>query len=75
MSGSSTRDYGTFVAKRRKRLGWTQAELAREAGVLRQVVAAVETGRTTPSLTTLERLATALGTQTWRIVRSAERGF
>ena len=73
MSGSSTRNYGQEIAKLRRARGLTQTDLAREAGIIRQVVVAVETGRTVPTLTTLERIARALRTPAWRIVRGAEK--
>ena len=45
------------VARRRRELGWSQAELAGRLGVSRQTVNAVETGRYDPSLPLAFRLA------------------
>ena len=49
------------LADLRKRRGWSQAELARRAGVHNSVVNRAERGETTLTLATLEKLAKALG--------------
>lgn len=50
-----------ILAERRAR-GWSQSELARRAGVTRQLVSAVEAGRHVPGVTAALALAQALGT-------------
>ena len=45
----------------RNRAGLTQEELARRMGTTQPVVARLESGRTRPSMRTLERLAEATG--------------
>jgi len=45
----------------RKKLGMTQAELARRAGISLVMVRAIEGGRRTGSVKTLKKLATILG--------------
>lgn len=45
------------VARRRRTLGWTQADLAAALGVSRQTVNAIETGRYDPSLPLAFKLA------------------
>lgn len=47
----------------RNRAGLTQGELARKMGTTQPVVARLESGRTRPSMRTLERLAKATGSQ------------
>jgi transcriptional regulator with XRE-family HTH domain len=47
----------------RSRAGLTQAELARKMGTTQPVVARLESGRTRPSMRTLERLAEATGSR------------
>ncbi|HLW76341.1 MAG TPA: helix-turn-helix transcriptional regulator [Bryobacteraceae bacterium] len=47
----------------RNRAGLTQAELARKMGTTQPVVARLESGRTRPSMRTLERLAKATGSR------------
>ena len=49
------------VAAHRFLLGLSQAELAAKVGVTRQHIDLVERGKVSPSLKTLEALATALG--------------
>ncbi|WP_033314180.1 helix-turn-helix transcriptional regulator [Streptomyces iakyrus] len=49
------------VRKRREELGWSQAELGRHAGMTQSSVARFEAGGTQPTLSTLEKLAEALG--------------
>ncbi len=50
------------LAVARRRAGWSQAELARRAGVSRQLVGAVEAGRHLPRVDAALALASALGT-------------
>jgi len=47
----------------RNRAGLTQKELARKMGTTQPVVARLESGRTRPSMRTLERLAEATGSR------------
>ncbi|MGH2608432.1 MAG: helix-turn-helix domain-containing protein [Tepidiformaceae bacterium] len=51
------------VIEARSRAGLTQEELARKMGTTQPVVARLESGRTRPSLRTLERLAAATGSR------------
>jgi transcriptional regulator with XRE-family HTH domain len=51
------------VIKARKRAGLTQQQLARKMGTTQPVIARLEGGNTRPSLSTLERLADATGSQ------------
>ena len=47
----------------RNRAGLTQAQLARKMGTTQPVVARLESGRTRPSMRSLERLAKATGSR------------
>ena len=47
----------------RNRAGLTQAQLARKMGTTQPVVARLESGRTRPSMRTLERMAEATGSR------------
>ena len=51
------------VIHARNRAGLTQEELARRMGTTQPVVARLESGRTRPSMRTLERLADATGSR------------
>jgi len=51
------------VIDARNRAGLTQEELARKMGTTQPVVARLESGRTRPSMRTLERLAKATGSR------------
>jgi ribosome-binding protein aMBF1 (putative translation factor) len=51
------------VIDARSRAGLTQQELAKKMGTTQPVVARLESGRTRPSMRTLERLAKATGSR------------
>jgi len=51
----------TRLAELRTGRGWTQAELATRAGVSRQTINSIETGRFEPSLTLALKLARLFG--------------
>ncbi len=53
---------GKNLADIRKRIGWTQGELAERIGVETETISRFERGATTPSLLTLQRLASVLNT-------------
>jgi transcriptional regulator with XRE-family HTH domain len=52
---------GLEIAKRRKKAGLTQRELAERIGSTQAVISRLESGRTLPSISTLERVARATG--------------
>ena len=54
---------GKRIADRRKRLAWTQDQLAEHAHVDAETISRFERGVNLPSLPTLERLATALNVE------------
>jgi len=51
----------TKIAQYRQKLGVTQEELARAAGVTRQTIISLEQGRYNPSLQLAHRIVRALG--------------
>jgi ribosome-binding protein aMBF1 (putative translation factor) len=53
-------ELGAAVRALREQRGWSQAELARAAGMTQPAVARFEAGGTVPTLPVLERLANAL---------------
>ena len=52
---------GELIKTERENNGWTQAQLARQAGVAKQVVSNVERGLVTASINTLAAAAHAIG--------------
>lgn len=52
---------GPVVERLRLEAGLTQSDLARRVGTTQAAISKIETGRTTPGLLLLDRLATALG--------------
>jgi len=57
----ATIDAAALVREARERAGLSQRALAQRAGTVQSVVARIELGRTSPTLTTLERLLAAAG--------------
>jgi len=57
----SARDIAALVKQERKKLGWTQAELAMRSGVSRDWVIALEKGKPTLELGLVLRALKALG--------------
>jgi transcriptional regulator with XRE-family HTH domain len=55
--------FASAVIEARNRAGLTQQALARKMGTTQPVVARLESGRTRPSMRTLERLAEATGSR------------
>lgn len=52
----------------RKKVGMTQIELSKNARIDRAAISLYETGKRTPSLKTLEKIAKALGVQTVELI-------
>jgi DNA-binding XRE family transcriptional regulator len=48
------------IIERRKAAGWTQADLARAAGVRQETVCRLETGKHAPNIRTVDRIDRAL---------------
>jgi transcriptional regulator with XRE-family HTH domain len=48
------------IIRDRERLGWSQAELARKAGIRVETLNRIETGKRSPSLSTIEKIDAAL---------------
>lgn len=62
----------TIVEQRRQRLGFSQEELARKAGVSRAYLSDVERALRNVSIITLVKLATALDTMPSNLLREVE---
>lgn len=58
----------TRIKALREQRGMTQEQLAEKAGVSRTYLARLETARQDPTLSTLEKLAKALGVKATRLI-------
>lgn len=69
-------ELGDRIRRHRDRLGWSQEDLAYEAGVNRTYIASLEAGQRNPSLDLMARLAKALGIDLGELVKGlqAKRG-
>lgn len=54
-------DFGTLLRQYRYSTGWTQEELAEQSGLSTHAISVLESGRRKPRLSSVARLATALG--------------
>jgi transcriptional regulator with XRE-family HTH domain len=76
MVGRTSGDYELpfGVALRRVRLaaGLSQEQLGLEAGVQRNFISLIETGQNQPTITTISKLARALGMKASELVAAAE---
>ncbi|MEV7601244.1 tetratricopeptide repeat protein [Kitasatospora sp. NPDC089797] len=54
-------DFGTLLRQHRYSTGWTQEQLAEESGISTHAISVLESGRRRPRLSSVARLATALG--------------
>ncbi|MFE6869231.1 ATP-binding protein [Kitasatospora sp. NPDC057692] len=54
-------DFGTLLRQYRYATGWTQEELAERSGISAHAISVLESGRRRPRLSSVARLATALG--------------
>ena len=61
--------FGTVLRQLRNKAGWTQEQLAFEAGIDRTFVGLLESGRRQPSLSVVFALASALGTSPEDLIR------
>ena len=58
------------IAQLRLKKGWSQAELARRTGTSQSYIARLERGQIDPQLSTVARLATALGAPLTSVVEA-----
>ena len=65
--------FGRVLQVRRKQLGLSQEELGFRSGLHRTFVSQIERGVKSPSLRTLQTLASALDTQAAALVQEAEQ--
>jgi transcriptional regulator with XRE-family HTH domain len=66
--------FGAFLKASRRAQGLSQPELADGAGISKQVVSNLETGRVTPTVDTICQLANALGLPPMEMLKAGLRG-
>ncbi len=66
--------FGRVVRRRREAAELSQEELAAKTELTRNYIGMVERGETNPTLSVMERIASALDTTVTSMVRSAEAG-
>jgi transcriptional regulator with XRE-family HTH domain len=65
----ATKRFPVRLKQLREAKGWSQAKLADEAGVSREYIARLETGKHDPPLSRVEKLATVLGVTIGRLLK------
>lgn len=65
--------FGQVLRKHRLAAGLSQEQLGLESGVQRNFISLIETGQNQPTITTLFKLAQALGIKASKIVAESEK--
>ncbi len=65
--------FGLALHKHRKAAGMSQEQLGLESGVQRNFISLIETGQNQPTITTIFKLAAALGVKPSKLVQEAEK--
>ena len=58
---------GQAMREARRRLGWTQLELAQRVGCTESLITKIETGRAVPETALKEAIARELSIHTWEV--------
>ena len=72
MHGMDNRAFGKTLKRLREKEGLSQEELAFQAELHRTYISQIERGIKSPSLRTIQQLATALGIRASALIRRAE---
>lgn len=64
--------FGQVLRKYRQAAGLTQEQLGLESGVQRNFISLIETGQNQPTISTIFKLASALGQKPLKLVSDAE---
>ncbi len=63
------------IVRDRQRIGWSQAELARHAGIRTETLNRIETAKHTPSVSTMQKIDAAFQAAQKRKTRKGNRGL
>jgi Zn-dependent peptidase ImmA (M78 family)/DNA-binding XRE family transcriptional regulator len=66
---------GARIRRFRRQAGWTQSELARRAGITQEAVSSIESGKRSPGLDVVTRMANAFGVTVDYLLREQESPF
>lgn len=72
-SGDFELPFGAALRRVRLKAGMSQERLGLEAGVQRNFISLIETGHNQPTISTIAKLARALGMKASQLVAEAER--
>jgi len=72
-SGEFELPFGAALRRLRLAAGFTQEQLGLESGVQRNFISLIETGQNQPTISTIAKLARALGMKASDLVIAAER--
>lgn len=65
----AARLFGDRLKEKRQALGLTQAQLFEQTGITASYVSAIERGRGNPTLDMMVKLAEAVGSEAWEMIR------
>ena len=65
--------FGERLKQRRQILGLTQAQLFEQTGITAAYISVIERGRANPTLDMMVKLAEAVGTEAWAMIRPDDR--
>ena len=63
----TSNNVGQAMREARRRLGWTQLQLAQRVGCTESLITKIETGRATPEQSLKESIARELNIATWEV--------
>ena len=67
--------FGQVLRKHRLAAGLSQEQLGLESGVQRNFISLIETGQNQPTITTMFKLAGALGIKTSKLIAETEKAI
>jgi transcriptional regulator with XRE-family HTH domain len=70
---TTTQAFGIVLREMRKKAGFTQEELAFEAGIERNYVSLIELGRNQPTIAVVFKLAKALDVKPSKLIANTEK--